>query len=347
MLKEKIEDTINTYIQENLYPKNLSFIHKTFSELSLILNQNWFVNFFVTWSVARWTSKHPVSDLDVICILDEFFEYEKFNLSSLEKIKKLIDGLQKHYWEKNVKIQSHSIGITFPWDTEFSIDIVPAKKTNIQNLDNTDFIYEVPEIITKKWKLKREAFYKKVLDENIIIKWIKSDPKGYIKEAERIKNLNNFFIPAVVLLKTWKYYKWEKYEKFLKSFHIEEYIKNIVKWNNDITLLDLIICIKNINIDIPKIVDRAGDKYIDDYLQSDDFRKSKLMVSQEINLLYENISSLESKDNKEDIENILDRITWLDKNKKIEIPHIAKFLKPVTAPTWPHFNFFENDLFNR
>lgn len=295
--KEKI---IKKYIDDNFTSNESSEIRKKYNEVKGILSTNWYEKIFISWSLWRWTSIEPLNDIDIICEIDKnkkenFKDYQDKNIKYLGVLEDIYNLLKQEYWKSNVKLQSHSIWILF-WKNkdDFSIDIVPSIKLDDVNEDFWDNLYEVPEILFVKHN-KRKDFYKNKYTNHKNIEWKKSDPKWYINKANNVRSINENFIYASVFLKRWKYIVKNSNSKFLKSFHIEEYIKNVVISNKNIFLIDLFKAIKDINIYEPNCLDRANtDIYIDDYVKNDDdFKKERLNIKKEIDRLVISLTELE------------------------------------------------------
>lgn len=278
---KKNNQIIINYIKNNLSPKQSerNMIKSRYEALSKILDG---VN-FQTGSYARFTAITPVNDLDVIWELPSNLVREKFpEIGSVTKtinsndidvsdiLNGLAEKLRAEYAETNEKArvvpQKHSVGIFFgPTDDDFSIDVVPAIPLNQFN-EYGDSIYYVPEI-TRMTKLKRREHYLSGGTTN----WIKSDPRGYIKDAQEVNDKNNSFRKATKFIKGWKKACKEKEKNFkLKSFHIEQMVREKTLSNEP---SDSLTCIQLVFEEMlsyfknPKFPDRANNsKYIDSYL---------------------------------------------------------------------------------
>lgn len=293
--KEKI---IKDYIDKNLTSNKAWYINEKYNEVKDLLSKNGYNKIFISWSLARWTSIKPINDIDIICEIDkekrnEYKFNENKNIEYLSYLEEIYNILKDRYWEKNVKLQSHSIGILFNNKDDFSIDIVPAVKLNETNLDFWDNLYEVPEILFIIHSNRKE-FYKNKYNNHRNIDWKKTDPKWYINKAKEVELINDNFIYASIFLKKWKQVVKEEKSKFLKSFHIEEYIKNKVIVNNNFWLIDLLEEIQNINLHNPIIPDRANHTInIDDYLKEDDFIKEIKNISDRIDIFISSIKKIQ------------------------------------------------------
>ncbi len=156
-------------------------------------------------------------------------------------------------------------------EEKFSVDIVPAFTSGYSN-DYGDDIYWVPEIIQvskKKRSLRYDELSRVYGSENEW--WLKSDPKGYIKDATDLNKTNSDFRKAVKFVKRWRHNCKEADQGFkLKSFHIEQAIYRIFMEDKTITAADAIFefffRLPNL-ISRPQIPDRADqNKFIDDYI---------------------------------------------------------------------------------
>ena len=326
------EKIIKNYIDNNLTSNKTWYINEKYNEVKNLLDKNWYNKIFISWSLARGTSIKPINDIDIICEIDKekrnkYKFNENRNIEYLSSLEEIFNILKEKYWEENVKLQSHSIGILFNNKNDFSIDIVPAIRLNETNSDFWDNLYEVPEILFVKHS-NRKDFYKNKYNNHKNIDWKKTDPKWYINKAKQVKWINENFIYASIFLKKWKQIVKKENSKFLKSFHIEEYIKNKVISNNDFWLLDLFETIKDINLHNPNIQDRANyDINIDDYIKEDDFIKEIKNILDKINILISDIEKLKIK-KEEELENFLDELfnNKLDKQENIKKP--IKINKP-------------------
>jgi len=245
-----INTIVENYIRDHLSPKDeeKKEIKEKYSELSKIL----IGNNFQSGSYPRFTAISPVNDLDVIWELPaemlrqhfpEIFSVKKIIYPNHLNVKKIIDDLTSklkiEYKDKaRVKPQTHSVGIYFGVsDDEFSIDIVPAIPLQEKN-EYGEFLYLIPET-GRLSKVKRLKRYDDTLRE---ISWIKTDPRGYIKAAQDINELNDNFRKSTKFIKTWKRNCKAQDEDFkLKSFHSEQIIYDIAKKNPNYNCFDTIV----------------------------------------------------------------------------------------------------------
>jgi len=333
-----INKTIKDYINENIAVSEVdeNKVHWYFNSIEKLLSDYWFKDCFLSWSVWRNTSITPVNDIDIICPLKWDYELKSFKFSEVSEIDKLIEALRAEFWDDKVRLQSHSICILVEGDKEdFSIDIVPAIQLDEKNKEDLYYLYKVPSNLLKRKHNNRAVFYEKVEKWLKKIVWEKTDPRGYIYEANQTDNINHNFRLWTLFLKWWSHSVKNSIEEFIKSFHIEEYIKSVVQKNKDISLYEAIKSIENINLDTSVIKNRADsdtDKNIDYYITEEDFQKCK----SEIKLLIKNfvlkLKEIQTlKDEKEIIEVLNELVSW----KKIQL---SNFRQPAIIPSSPHFS---------
>lgn len=333
MEKEKINSIIADYIRKNLSPtdKEQKMISREYAEIGSLLIGN---EIFQTGSYARFTSTTPVSDLDIIWVIPRSILDNKLNTFGVSnkaidpKDLKLADILQdlseklKSEYKKigrqvNIKPQTHSVGIYFGNEDEFSIDIVPAIKSGYKNEYNDD-IYLVPE------------------DEEGGINWIKSDPKGYIEEAMLLNNKNDSFRKASKFVKKWKTSNEKKDDQFpLKSFHLEAIVKEIISKNQNMGLFDILSDFFD-NIDFyisePKFKDRANTEvFIDNYV-TDLSEKDIELVTKAQSRAIDLLEAINTSANESDVEKKIREILLLEKSLASMITLISKSLALVLSP---------------
>jgi len=301
MLKTKLNNLLLEYTKEKITPQKdeWSFVSDKYEELLSLLENK---NCFQSGSCARFTSIKPINDLDVVWIISD--EIKKAINSDTLDLQNVLEDLAKKIEEEYKKIgvktiikpQTHSVGIYFSDnESEFSIDIVPAKNTGQKN-EFGDYILEVPEILfySKKNRTKIYKSKKKV-------DWRKSDPKGYKEEIKKLHEKNDNLRKVIRFLKKWRWNCKKNYPNFpIKSFHLELIVKDIFETNNNITFLE---AIEEFHKDImeyfkaPYFLDRADDNvYVDDYVKDINiFDKNEI---HELSKLFLNrLSSLEKIDN--------------------------------------------------
>lgn len=259
-------------------------------------------------SYARFTSTTPVNDLDVIWIIPEQYvaryavrsaggaiDPHHVNpseiLSSLAKI--LEDAYKKANVHVRMKSQSHSIGLYFgATDAEFSIDIVPAILTCEKNTYGDDTFW-VPQI-AKLSKSKRASVY----SEHKPIDWIKSDPRGYITDAQELNDSNPNFRKVAKFVRKWRRgCKSQDDSLPLKSFHLELIVNDVFCEVDNIGIYD---GIKNFFTKLPyylkepSFIDRADSAvYVDSYV-TDISDKERAKIIAQVNKVHTLLSVLET-----------------------------------------------------
>lgn len=279
-----LNETIHKYIKENISPKDWERgeVSNRYIELSKMLKGT----NFQSGSFARFTAVTPVNDLDVIWELPEDVLSKKFGTAQVatktinpadldisDVLNALAEELRKEYTKNGTRImkiepRSHSVGIFFgPTEDDFSIDVVPAVPYGTNEYG--DSIYWVPEFFNTSRK-NRKSFYV----NGAKISWIKSDPRGYIKEATELNDQNLNYRHVVKFCKKWKWAIKQVYpEVKFKSFHIEMIIKELFLKNNNLDTFEGVKLffneIKNY-LATSKIKDRANNgRFIDDYVSSE------------------------------------------------------------------------------
>jgi len=272
MTTSEINNFILDYIRENITPnyRDWAMVSEKYDELIDLLEDK---NIFQSGSCARFTSIKPINDLDVIWILSDRVEkaIRSNELNLKDVLVDLAKKLQHEYDNIGVKVvvkpQTHSVGIYFgESEREFSIDIVPAKKSGNKN-EFRDDIYIVPEILFFS-KSKRSKTYK----SNNEISWKKSDPKGYKEIIKNNHEQNNNLRKVIRFIKKWRWHCKNNYPDFpLKSFHLELIVNDIFVDYPDVTCLEGIkLFYDNLSnyLSNPCLRDRANtDCFIDEYIK--------------------------------------------------------------------------------
>jgi len=280
MNRAELNSIFNTHIKDHLSPKGWERqdVSGKYDDLCSFLGGNC----FQSGSWARFTSTTPVNDLDVIWVIPKEF----ITRSIIQKSNGTIDpnhvdpsgilsNLAAHLREayrkagKQVRIvaQSHSVGVYFGTDDEFSIDVVPAIVSGEKNIFGDD-IYWVPQIAALS-KSRRAEVYSK----HEAIDWIKSDPRGYIEDARLLNDSNENFRKVAKFARKWRKESKKQDDSFpLKSFHLELIVNDIFC---EVEGIDTIGGIKEFfaklphYINTPSFVDRAdASRHVDSYVSS-------------------------------------------------------------------------------
>ncbi len=331
MEKENINKILVEYIKENLSPtkKEQTYISTRYDELKDILKGRTFIN----GSYARFTSTTPVNDLDVFYVLTEE-DYKKYKRLLLEHqafdiddvINDLADFLKDEYPAVVIiKPQPHSVGIFFGTEEEFSIDVVPA-------IPDETGIFWVPESSHLSIS-KRRLLYE---SKPSVIKWIKSDPKGYIEDATKLDLLTKGnFRKTAKFAKKWRKGCKNISSNFpLKSFHTELIVNKICKDNNVIQVIDFITEFYNqldkclIEAKIPDKADssRFVDEYINNLTQNErnlalQFRDDAIKI---LNKIYDSESENQ-------IIELIEKLLNITNNKKTSKYASKEIIAPVVS----------------
>ena len=138
----------------------------------------------------------------------------------------------------------------------FSVDIVPSYIFYKNSFG--DDMYKVPEVLRKRHGKERIELYENYKENSSEMKWIKTDPRGYITVARNTNDKNKDFRKTVKFVKAWKNSCKEKNDDFkLKSFHIEQIITKY--FEEDICIFDAIF---KFFYELPKIISKPTLKTI-------------------------------------------------------------------------------------
>lgn len=345
-----LTETIHKYIKENISPKEWerSEMSNRYNELSKMLKG---IN-FQSGSFARFTAVTPVNDLDVIWELPENILSKKFSTNQIvtktinpadmdisDVLNELANELRKEYAKNGTSImkiepRSHSVGIFFgPTEDDFSIDVVPAVPFGTNEYG--DSTYWVPEF-TNTSRSHRKSFY----TEGTKINWIKSDPKGYIKEATELNDKNLNYRHVVKFCKKWKWAVKQAYPEIkFKSFHIEMIVKELFTKNLKLDTLEgtkqFFNEIKNY-LAVPKIKDRANNgRFIDDYVSSEP-QESKNKIINEGFKVIKTLNDLSAEQNESVVEQKIRQIF------SISVPRQSFSSGPITPVSRPYAANYDN-----
>lgn len=273
MKKNEFNEIFRDYVRQNLSPRpqERALIQKLYESFKNLLGEE---NCHQIGSYPRLTSITPVHDLDILFKVSDWNEYASDPTDALNSLKRNIENSYSNptTYDIIVSLQSHSITILFSNGDEeiFSVDIVPGYVYRINEFGK--ITYMVPEIVNTRHR-KRKLLYESTSRGEHEMKWIVSDPLGYIEVAEKVDNRNSDFRKTVKFIKAWLASCKEIDEDFkLKSFHIEQIVTQYFIENDDLEIFDAVFrffCELNDFILRPMIPDRADeDRYIDDYIDS-------------------------------------------------------------------------------
>tara|TARA_R110002126_G_scaffold99700_1_gene230996 strand:- start:10 stop:1200 length:1191 start_codon:yes stop_codon:yes gene_type:complete len=270
MRKNEINARFRAHVQENLSPtqEDREFVSSVYRSICELLGN---VNCLQIGSYPRFTAIRPLHDLDVLYILEDWFEGADPS-RVLEELEGFVLARYENPTTLNVSVerQTHSISLSFLDNGEevFSVDIVPAYK--LGKNDFGDDRYMVPELVSKSHKARRI-----LMEENrrlgCSMTWIRSDPRGYIKGATNLNKVNADFRKTAKFVKGWRA-AWKAVDDDfpLKSFHLELIVTNFFNDHPEAEIFDAVFhffCSLPVAIDAPNIPDRADTgRFVDAYL---------------------------------------------------------------------------------
>lgn len=273
MIKESIEKELQNFAK-TLSPNEgeREFIQDIYKSVKDVLGEN---NCLQIGSYPRYTAIRPLHDLDVLFVLGEWNDDVPDPSEALEDLIKTLEGEYTNPTEFKFEIskQSHSVSIKFIHLKKevFAVDILPAYIFS-ENEFGQD-MYRVPEVIQIKSIAQRELFYKQLEESTEGMKWIKTDPRGYIKIASDVDNdSGGIFRKSVKLVKLWANNLSDIEEGLkLKSFHLEQAITKHFQENSNLFIVEAIFRlftnIPNLISEPYKFPDRANpERYIDEYI---------------------------------------------------------------------------------
>ncbi len=290
------EETFNSKFRN--YAKKLSptgedreFVSKIYNFFCNLLGEN---KCLQIGSYPRFTAIRPLHDLDILHILGGWDKNDSNPQRILQELKRKIEeGNYKNptNYKTKISVQTHSVTVKYNYEGKviFSVDIVPAYIFS-QNEFNQD-TYKVPEIIQKKHGEQRIKLYEQLSKEMKEMKWIHTDPRGYIEVAKDTNQTNKDFRKTVKIVKEWKNKLKEKHPHLgLKSFHLEQVIAKHFQETPGLEIFDGIFnffCNIPQIIDEPQIKDRANNgKYIDEYLNDlNEGQKQKIVQARDCFLI--------------------------------------------------------------
>lgn len=280
MTKTELNAIFNAHIKDHLSPKDWerADIRKKYEDLCEFVGGNC----LQSGSYARFTSTTPVNDLDVIWVIPKSFISHRViqkaggiidpnHLDPSDILKSLAEHLKDEYkkagQQARIEPQSHSVGVYFGTDDEFSMDVVPAIISGETNTFGDD-IYWVPQIAALS-KSRRAEVYSK----HEGIDWIKSDPRGYIEDARALNEANENFRRVSKFVRKWRKECKKQDKDFpLKSFHLELIVNEIF---SETASMGTVEGIKEFFAKLPQylsaphFVDRADpSRFVDSYIST-------------------------------------------------------------------------------
>lgn len=292
-----INNTIEEFCRKYLSPsiEERTAISKRYKELQELLPGN---TLFQSGSYARETSVNTVHDLDVIWVMPEHWQtlVQKaytantrkgltFNVS--QPLEELAQYLRAAYFKRGVSVvidssQRHAVKIAFGTKDkkieDFTIDVVPAVRSGRKN-EFGDDIFLVPEIQKRKHRDWEKIYMERKGD----VRWILSDPKFYVAQAENLNKSNPCFRKAAKFIKIWRRACNAGLVGFeLQSFHTELLATELFL-KEKLDVFDA-VCLFLSNLDdwlsSPWIKDHAnGSIYVDNYLDEDIGNIARLQIA--------------------------------------------------------------------
>lgn len=274
MKKSEFNVLFRKYVKDNLSPKpeERQLISDIYAAVQNVLGAD---HCLQIGSYPRFTSVTPVHDLDILYIIGKRESTDPNPVSVLNELARELNKGFVNPTKYNLEIehQTHSITLKFLNGKEeiFSVDVVPAY-INGQNEYREDK-YIVPEILLKTEHKKRTEIYQALSKSHGRMKWIPSDPRGYIRITSEIDANNADFRKAVKFVKKWSFLCKDMDDTFkLKSFHIERIITQYFRQDSNIEIFDAVFwffCDLPKNLEKSWIPDRADtavhiDAYVDD-----------------------------------------------------------------------------------
>ena len=271
MTRDEFVSKFREYVRKNLTPteSERSLVSKVYSAFCLLFHDNC----LQIGSYARFTAIRPIHDLDILYVVGNWDENNHSPETALKSLLSLITAQFKNPTSYTIKtsLQTHSITVTFnQGNTEIlSVDIVPAYILSKNEFG--DDVYKVPEIVRIRHGERRAEYYKSLALKGAEPGWIASDPRGYIRIAQQINQINEDFRKAAKFIKAWKYSCEAKNSNFkIKSFHIEQLVIAQFKETPHADIFDGIF---NFflrlpeKIEVAQIPDRADPgTFIDEYI---------------------------------------------------------------------------------
>jgi len=215
----------------------------------------------------------PLHDLDVLYILGAWNPASHSPATALQAASNQLKASFRNPtpWRVKVTPQTHSVSLTFSDERGkeiLSVDIVPAFISGVNEF--REHTYVVPEI-AQRGHAARARQYQRIQEQHIEMKWIKSDPRGYISVSHRVNNLNADFRKSVKIAKGWHYSCKKLFDSKLKSFHIEQIITSYFVEDGNSDIFDAVF---RFFVELPdwirrpQIRDRADEnRFIDQYLE--------------------------------------------------------------------------------
>jgi hypothetical protein len=271
MRKNEIEAILRAFAKDELSPTadDREFVSKVYASVGSALGV---ANCLQIGSFARFTAIRPLHDLDVLYIAGS---YRNEDPDPSDCLSQLLKQLQDEYknptdLEFELQLQTHSVTIRFKRGTAevFSVDVVPAYTDRKNEFGLDTFV--VPEI-AMMGRVRRTEVRNQVAAGKRHMRWIRSDPRGYIQWASALNARNEDFRRAAKLLKGWRAACKRRDSSFaLKSFHLEQAVGAAFTSQPNISIFDAVfkvMCQIPDLVRYPRFTDRADNSvYTDEYV---------------------------------------------------------------------------------
>ena len=329
----QIDQIIESFVRSNLSPKKRErdMITQRYEQLQSILSGR----AFQTGSYARHTATTPVHDLDTFYVLpddvrkkviERKISPEELTLETI--LDDLATALSREYGnEAKVIAQPHSVGIFFNGGKEFSIDVVPAQPADGE-------LFWIPETAHRSIVARRALYASRSVQK---LRWIKSDPKGYIDQATELdKATNGLFRKVAKLAKRWRQICQETNNEFLlKSFHVEIIVTELIREHKGISSFEAIhkfFSLLPSAIVKPQYRDKADStRFIDSYVAGlTKGQRESVLAEHEVALPL--IEKIQSATTEAEVLLALERLLRLSVSPLITIPVVAS--SPRTSPVF-------------
>lgn len=306
MNKNELNSALRKFVQKTLSPTSAErdLVTNIYAALQTVLGV---ANCLQIGSYPRFTAITPLYDLDVLYRVGDWPGPFPNPADLLRRLKSKIETEFKNptTYKIRVDVDTHSITIGFISGTEtvFAVDVVPGYSIGLNEF--REEMYMVPEIVIRR-PTQRRVLYEEMLRTGRGMNWIRSDPRGYNKEATLVNERNEDFRKSAKLAKAWKWACKEQDEDFkLVSFHIEQVITLGFNKNLDLEISDAMVAFF---ANLPSILQRAQisdradpNKYIDEYVN--DLTETQKQVIIEAGRLF--LRKLQSVTSESDIEALL------------------------------------------
>ncbi|MEQ9505673.1 MAG: hypothetical protein RLO80_05340 [Hyphomonas sp.] len=271
MRKNEIDAILRAFTKDQLSPQagDREFVSKVYASVGNALGK---ANCLQIGSFARYTAIRPLHDLDVLYVAGS---YENEDPDPSECLAELLKQLRDRFrnptdLEFELHLQTHSVTICFKRGLAevFSVDVVPAY-TDRKNEFGLD-MYVVPEI-AMMGRVRKAEVRKQVVSGQHRMRWIRSDPRGYVQLASQLNAKNEDFRRSAKFLKGWRAACKRRDSSFaLKSFHLEQAVGAVFERNPNSSIFDAVfevMCQMPDLVRYPRFPDRADHAvHIDEYV---------------------------------------------------------------------------------